>query len=83
MKAEEVIEALTAEPAEKLGMRETMEYLAAQRAAREAIREAFAIADRAREELAILEADVARGGYGWEPWEESRRALLQRIIGEE
>lgn len=49
-----------------------------------AIREAFAIADRARAELARLEADVAERSYGWEPAEEILRDALRRIIdGEE
>lgn len=80
MKADEAITALTVTPGVRLGLRETMGYLAAQRA----IREAFAVRDRARAELERLEE--YQRDYGIEISAQSpinaKVRLLRRIIGE-
>lgn len=87
MSADEAVEAIARheDAAHHLTSEELAPYTAHRQAAEAAIREAFAIADRARAELEKLEATMVVLWGEAELWvtETAQRDLLKRILGEE
>lgn len=85
MSADEAVETIARheDAAHHLATEELAPYTAQRQAAEAAIREAFEVRDRAREELARMEA-LARQNGGL-PFASAERqiALVKRILGEE